>query len=52
MTQGRKSKGKKGKTEESQAPTARDEPQAPEVSEEPEGTEEQLEVSQEMLSYR
>ena len=48
MTQGRKSKGKKRKTEESQAPATQDEPQAPEVSEEQEVTDEQLEASQEM----
>ena len=48
MTQGRKSKNKKRKTEESQAPAAQDEPQSPEVSEEPGVTEEQPEASQEM----
>ena len=47
MTQGRKSKAKKRKTEESQAPATQDEPQAPEVSDEPEVTAEQLEDSQE-----
>ena len=48
MTQGRKSKGKKRMTEESQALATQDEPWAPEVSEEPEVTEEQSEASQEM----
>ena len=48
MTQGRKSKGKKRKTKESQTPATQDKPQAPEVSEESEVTEEQPEASQEM----
>ena len=48
MTLGRKSKGKKRKTEESQSPATQDEPQAHKVSEELEVTEQQLEASQEM----
>ena len=48
MTQGRKSKGRKRKTEESQAPAIQDEPQAHKVSEEPEVTEEQPKANQEM----
>ena len=45
---GRKSRGKKRRTEESQPPATQGELQAPEVSEEPEVTEEKREASQEM----
>ena len=48
MTKWRKSKGKKRKTDESQAPATQDEPQAPDFSEEPEVTEEHPEASLEL----